>query len=203
MVRCIDAQYIPNIGYLGCYTLNTNIDKAILDAQINNDLFDKLSDVLLYLSMATVIPFAAIGIRQLIKNKSLAKVDPVIYFILLAYILSVVHYVTFMFASINASPLSTIDDIKLSYPSTHTFIFITYLFVGLTGLLRYVKVNKNIKILLIVLFSILSVIMMVLRLLSRQHYFTDVLGGALLACINIAIPYALYSLTIKNKEAVL
>ena len=198
MVRCVDAHYIEDVGYLGFYTLNMNVNEFV--RQQDNHLFDVLTDILLFLSLATVLPFAIIGIHQLVKRKSLAKVDPLIYFMLGAYILSVVHYVTFILTSINASPLSTPDEIKQSYPSTHVFIFITYLFVALTGLFRYIKMSKVAKISAICVVSILSIIMVIFRLYSGQHYLTDIIGGVLLAAFNITLPYMLYRLIIKEEQ---
>ena len=79
LVKTVDVYYIDQIGYLGFYDLNTTLNTKI--QALNTGLFDKLTDVLLILSIASVLPFAVLGVIQLIKRKSLKAVDKIIYFI--------------------------------------------------------------------------------------------------------------------------
>ena len=198
LVKVVDVQFISGIGFLGFYDLNTSVNDFV--KTLNSGLFDKVTDIMFYLSFATVIPFAVIGVVQLIKTKSLKKVDAVIYYMLGAYVLIAVGYAIFEVFKVNYSPLSTTDNIKASYPSSHVFIFVTLLFVGLTGLLHFVKMNKVLKFVYLGAVSALSIAMALTRLFSGNHYLTDVIGAVLLASAIITIPYSIYKFTLVKEE---
>lgn len=180
LVKTIDVHYIDQIGFLGFYNLNTSINEMVQAQNIN--LFDKLSDTLLYLSLLTIVPYAVIGIVQLVKRKSLFKVDVIIYMMLIAYALALFLYFVCDIAKINFSPLSTPEKLKASYPSSHVFAFMTFLAVNLYGLFHYFKLNKLLKYGSISLYAILCVLQIVFRLFSGNHYFTDIIGSLFLSC---------------------
>lgn len=192
LVKTVDVQYISNIGFLGFYNLNISVNEKI--QAMNVGLFDNVSDVLLFISLATIIPFAVVGVVQLIKNKSLKKVDPVLYIMLLGYVLMLAGYFIFEIMNVNASPVSTPEKIKPSYPSSHVLAFLSLSFIALTGLFHFVDLEKQFKIVFIVCFALADVCMVVTRLLSGQHYLTDIIGGILLSASVITIVYGVYKL---------
>lgn len=197
LVKVVDIQYVGAAGFLGFYTLNTNINDFV--QSLDTKTFDLLTDVMLYAAISTVVPFAIIGIVQLVKRKALSKVDPVIYFMLVAYVAMAIIYFVFEIVKINYSPLSTAEDLKASYPSSHILVFIVMLGAAVMGLLHFVKMNKALKVIINCLFVVLAFLMGGLRLLSGQHYFTDVIGGLL---ISFTILTAINSLNryFKNKK---
>lgn len=192
LVKTIDVQYINDIGFLGFYDLNMKFIDSIYS--VNMSLFSKLSDVLLYLSFATVIPFTVIGIMQLVKRKSLSKVDPILYFMLGGYVLAVFLYFVLDIAKINFSPDSIPGNLKPSYPSTHVFIFITFLSINAFGLFYYVKTSNLAFICIISGLFLLIIGQVVFRSLSGHHYLTDIFGGVILATFVFALFYALFSM---------
>ena len=189
LVKVIDIQYIGAAGFLGFYHLNTQINDFV--QSMNTKAFDILTDVMMFAAIATIIPFAILGIIQLIKRKDLKKVDSLIYIILAGYIGFLVLYFVFEIMKINFSPLSTEEDLKASYPSSHVMIFIIMGGAAVMGLLHYVKMNKALKITINFLFVVLALLMAGLRLLSGQHYFTDIIGGLL---ASFTVLTALHSL---------
>ena len=197
LVKVIDIQYVGAAGFLGFYTLNTSINDIVQTLDIKT--FDLLTDLMLYGAISTIVPFAVIGIVQLAKRKSLSKVDPVLYIMLAGYATMVVIYFVFEIVKINYSPLSTAEDLKASYPSSHILVFIVMLGAAVMGLLHLVKMNTALKVIINCLFVILAFLMGGLRLLSGQHYFTDVIGGLL---ISFTILTALNSLNryFKSKK---
>ena len=197
LVKVIDIQYVGAAGFLGFYTLNTNINDFV--QTLNTKTFDLLTDVMLYAAISTVVPFVVIGIVQLVKRKALSKVDPVIYIMLVGYVAMAVIYFVFEIVKINYSPLSTAEDLKASYPSSHILVFIVMLVAAVMGLLHFVKMNKTLKVIINCLFVVLAFLMGGLRLLSGQHYFTDVIGGLL---ISFTILTAINSLNryFENKK---
>ena len=179
LVKVVDIQYVGVAGFLGFYSLNTQINDFV--QSLNTKTFDLLTDVMMFAALATIVPFAVIGLIQLIKRKDLKKVDSILYVILAGYAAFVVLYFTFEIVKINYSPLSTAEDLKASYPSSHVMIFIIMGGAAVMGLLHYVKMNKALKITINSLFIVLALLMAGLRLLSGQHYFTDIIGGLLIS----------------------
>ena len=111
-----------------------------------------------------------------------------------------VIYLTFEIVKINYSPLSTAEDLKASYPSSHVMIFIIMGGAAVMGLLHYVKMNKVLKITINSLFIVLALLMAGLRLLSGQHYFTDIIGGLLISFTVLAAISSLRKYIEENQK---
>ena len=202
LVKIVDVHYIQSIGFLGFYNMNTHFMGALQN--FDTHLFDKLTDVLLYISLASVLVIAGFGVYQLIKRKSLKNVDPIIYFDLCGYVLMVVMYFIFELVKINYGPTSTPDKLKASYPSSHVFIFMVVMGLGLLTLLHY-KNNKTMKIICYAEFGLLSILMAMLRSFSGQHYLSDIFGGVFLGFVLVTTIHELvryYFKEIKQEENV-
>ena len=202
LVKTIDASYIYGVGYLGFSHINFQINDYIVNTFARCDTANLISDIGLYLSFVVVLAFATIGVVQLIKRKSLKKVDPILYVLLATYVISVIFYIIFEINKINYSPKSTYYDLKASYPSSHVLFFTSFVVTGVIALFEYVNVNKIIKIISISVASIVSICYAVLRLFSGEHYFSDIIGAIFLSLVVIAIFVALKRIFVnKIKES--
>lgn len=179
LVKVIDVQYIGVAGFLGFYQLNTQINDFVQSQ--NTGLFKTITDVLMFAAISTFVPFAVVGLIQLIKRKDLKKVDPTIYIILAGYVAMVIIYFVFEIVKINYSPLSTAEELKASYPSSHVLVYSVMLGVAVMGLLHYVKMHDDLKLIINIFYMFSTFGMAVLRLLSGQHYFTDIIGALLIS----------------------
>ena len=200
LVKTVDVQYINGIGFLGFYSLNTQVNNFVVS--LDNNIFNIISNLLLYLAFASIAPFAVMGLVQLIVRKGFKKIDPVIYLLLVGYVAIVAFYFIFELVKINYSPLSTVEDLKPSYPSSHVFIFIAMLGINLFGLFHYVKMPKTIKIVALCGVIALFIAMIVTRLLSGHHYLTDIFGGVLLSLVILTSFDALTRALLTKKEEV-
>ena len=189
LVKVIDVQYVGAAGFLGFYHLNTQINDFVQNQ--NTHLFKTLTDVLMFAALSTLVPFAVVGLVQLIKRKDLKKVDSTIYIILAGYVAMVVIYFVFEIVKINYSPLSTAEELKASYPSSHVMIYSVMMGVAVLGLLHYAKMHDDLKLLINIFYMFSTLGVAVLRLLSGQHYFTDIIGALL---ISYTILFAVNSL---------
>ena len=79
------------------------------------------------------------------------------------------------------SPLSTANDPKASYPSSHIFISISYMWAAMFVAFKYINIKKPIRILTIVVVSLFTLCSVLTRLMSGNHWFTDVVGGIFLS----------------------
>lgn len=188
LVKTLDVTYIQDIGYLGFYNINTSINSKI--QVMNTSLYNKLSDVIMIISFVSVAIFAAIGIVQLIKRKSFKQVDPFLYILLGLYVLVAAMYLTFSLMKINFSPLSTKENLKDSYPSSHVFISITLFVSGVMTATKYVNMGKWMSVIGFTGAILLSILSAVTRMFSGQHYFTDIIGAILLAIFLISAYYS-------------
>lgn len=189
LVKVIDVQYVGAAGFLGFYHLNTQINDFVQNQ--NTHLFKTLTDVLMFAALSTLVPFAVVGLVQLIKRKDLKKVDSTIYIILAGYVAMVVIYFVFEIVKINYSPLSTAEELKASYPSSHVMVYSVMMGVAVLGLLHYAKMHDDLKLLINIFYMFSTLGVAALRLLSGQHYFTDIIGALL---ISYTILFAVNSL---------
>ena len=197
LVKVIDVQYIGAAGFLGFYHLNTQINDFVQG--LNTKVFKLVTDILMFAAISTALPFAIVGLVQLIKRKDLKKVDSTIYVILAGYVAMVVIYFVFEIVKINYSPLSTEEELKASYPSSHVLVYSVMMGMAVLGLLHYVKMNDDLKLLINIFYMFSTLGMAALRLCSGQHYLTDIIGGVL---ISYTILFAINSLYryLKNEE---
>lgn len=196
LLLTVDVKNMGGLYNLGLSTLNLDINQVVVEYK--SDLIKLLSDILLYISMASVIPFVVIGVVQLIKRKSL-KIDLAIYFILIGYVLMAALYLLFNYVVVNYSPSSIAGNLKPSYPSSHVFVFFTLMGIFYLGLNRYTKLNSSIKFLILGIISGAGIMMLVTRLFSGAHYFTDIIGGFLLSIFVIGVVFALFGLGPEKK----
>ncbi len=183
LVRCVDYSYVgPQNSRIGLSTINLRIFEKIGV----NYFWYNLTDYLGFLAVLTVCVYAIIGLIQLIKRKSLLKVDNCILLLGVLYIISLILYFLFEKIVVNYRPIILKDSTKLeaSFPSSHTMMIIVVLGSSFLTIKRYHKIN--ILRIVIQLINVLTIIVTIIgRLLSGAHWFTDILGGILLGTFLI------------------
>ncbi len=159
----------------------------------------KLTQALGYLAILLAAVFALLGLIQLIRRKSLFKVDKKLLMLGLVYILLMLLYVLFEKVPFNYRPVILDEGLEPSYPSTHTLLILTVFGTAISLLSDYIK---NAKLLLVV--RILAFIIMALtitgRLVCGIHWFTDIVGGVLLSLFLISLYQELTLFTKKEQE---
>ena len=112
----------------------------------------------------------------------------------------IVIYFVFEIMKINYSPLSTAEDLKASYPSSHVMICSVMMGAAVLGLLHYAKMNDDLKLLINIFYMFSTIGMAALRLLSGQHYFTDIIGALLVSYTILFAVNSLYRYS-KNEKS--
>lgn len=124
--------------------------------------------------------YGLIGLIELIKRKSLKKVDRELYILAIFYIVVVATYLAFEHITINYRPVLINKELDLSYPSSHTLaaicicgssIIINFKLFKDKGIFKYITLLSTISMFIII----------VGRLISGYHWFTDIIGGILIA----------------------
>ncbi len=194
LVKNVDVKPIgPNESMVGF----ADINKLFHNLIGSNMTIYKITEVLGYIPIAMALVYVFIGLKQLIKRKSLLKVDKEIYVLALFYILVVGVYVFFEKFIVNYRPILIDGVLEASYPSSHTLMSIC-----LCG--SSIIINKKLfKNKLGDIENILSVILILLivagRIISGVHWFTDILGGIIISSALLVIFYSIIS-SIKPKS---
>ena len=197
LVKTVDVQQIgpegTSIGFAG-------INKAMNDATGLNMTLYKITEVLGLLALAVAGCFALLGLVQLIKRKSFAKVDPEIYALAGLYVVVLALYVIFEKVIINYRPVIMPDEehVEASFPSSHTMLGIVIMGSTFIIIDKYIKNESICKSVRIV--SILILIAIVFgRLFSGVHWLTDILGGVLISSALLFIFSAVIGALNKDK----
>lgn len=176
LAKVIDIKPVgldnTNLGF-------STINKYVFDLLGTSNLWYVITKYLGIIAILIICIYGLIGIIQLIKRKSLLKVDKEIIILGIFYVIVMMIYVFFEKVIINYRPVLEDGLLEASYPSSHTLLT---LFVSGSAILINKKLysNKYIKVINILLF-IMMILMPVGRLLSGVHWFTDILGGVLIS----------------------
>lgn len=160
---------------IGFSSLNTYIFNELG----TNYLWYKLSEVLGIVALILVFIYGAIGTIDLIKKKSIFKVDKKIILLGIFYIIVFGLYIIFDKVIINYRPILVEGVLESSYPSSHTLLSI-FVFGSSLLINKYLFPVKKIKIVNCILFAMM-ILTVIGRLLSGMHWFTDIVGGILIA----------------------
>ena len=138
-----------------------------------------------------------VGLIQLIRRKSLMKVDYDILILGIYYIIVILCYLIFEMIPINYRPVLINGFLETSYPSSTTLLVLCVmptLTEQLNRRLKSVPVKKTVT----SVTSIFSIFMVLGRLISGVHWLTDISGGILLSAGLFFLYKAAILLTIKE-----
>jgi len=181
---------------------NTNIGLSTFNLWVFNSLgtnmiFYVVTDWLGLVPIAICICFGVVGLVELIKRKSLFKVDKDIILLGIYYVFVIFLYLLFEMIVINYRPI-LIDGYKeSSYPSSTTLLVLSVMPTLSFETNRRLK-NKWVR-LAINLFSVsFSLFMVIGRLISGVHWISDIIGSIILSS-GLFIMY-LFSLSLWEKK---
>ena len=177
MIQMIDVQNIGQVGTaVGFATLNAWFHEVM---GVHLEIYT-LTDWLGLIPMFVCLLFAGIGFIQLIKRKSLLKVDKDILLLGCYYVFVIGGYLIFEMCPVNYRPILIEGRMEASYPSSTTLLVLSVMPTLVFQIKRRVKSAKFKK--WVCFLSILfSAFMVIARLISGVHWFTDIVGALLLS----------------------
>ena len=185
MLKTIDVRPIgPYHTKVGFAAINNWIHNLLPE----NNTFYNITKYLGYLTFILVIYYAIIGLKQLLKGKSLKKVDKKILLLGAFYILVGIVYVIFEKIVINYRPVLMDGELEASFPSSHTMLALCVCGSSLLISKYYLK-NKQYNKILNIITWIIMIILVVGRLISGVHWFTDIIGGILISMFLLSLFY--------------
>lgn len=148
-----------------------------------------ITDWLGLVPIAVCILFGIVGLIQMIKRRSLFKVDCDIIFLGIYYMIVIFGYLIFEMIPINYRPILINGFMEASYPSSTTLLVLSVMPTLIFQGNRRLK-NSRLKKAVTIFTVLFSVFMVVGRLLSGVHWFTDIAGSVMLSAGLLCIYYA-------------
>lgn len=143
--------------------------------------------------------FGGVGMVQLIKRKCLVEVDRDIIFLGIYYVIVIVGYLIFEMIPINYRPILIEGMMEASYPSSTTLLVLSVmptLGFQVNRRLKNTKIQNAVKMITI----IFSIFMVIGRLVSGVHWFTDIVGSVMLSAGLFCIYKAVVLLNCKTRK---
>ena len=165
----------------------SGINQSVFKALGESAQFYQITEYLGYASLAFAAAFAILGVLQLIKRKSLWKVDRDILLLGVFYAVVLACYVAFEVIVINYRPVIPEGVLEASYPSSHTILTVCIMVSAIPSIYRRSGTDPYRKVILPAICVAVSVVTVVGRLLSGVHWLTDIIGGVLLSCALVLL----------------
>ena len=146
----------------------------------NNMLLYQITDWLGLVPICIALFFFVLGAVQLIKRKSIFKVDRSILLLGGIYLSVIIVFLFFEVNIINYRPILIVGRLEASYPSSTTMLSLSVLITAAKELDKRInnRVFRRISVSFLILFA---VFMTVARVLSGVHWITDIIGGVLIS----------------------
>ena len=176
-IQFVDVEAIgPQESSVGFATINQFVHNL---TGVHMSLYT-ITDWLGLVPFGFVMGFALLGLIQWIKRKHLLKVDCNILILGGFYIVVMAVYVLFEMLVVNYRPVLIGGILEASYPSSTTMLVMC---VMPTSIMQFNARIKNNVLKRFVASAIIAfiVFMIIGRLVSGVHWFTDIIGGALLS----------------------
>lgn len=137
--------------------------------------------------------FGILGLVQCIKRKSICKVDHNILILGVFYIVTIAAYLFFESMVINYRPVLINGYLEASYPSSTTMLVMSVMPTAVMQFNSRIRNNVISNIVYVIIIAFIA-FMVIGRLISGVHWFTDIIGGALLSAGLVTMYYAVISL---------
>ena len=195
LVKNVDVNTLgANGSNIGFSTLN----RSVFDNIGVNMTWYNITNCLGIISIIIALAYVLIGLIQLVKRKNVFKVDKEIIALGIFYVILAAIYIAFEIFIVNYRPILMDGELEASYPSSHTMLTI---FICGSAILINSKLFKDNKIAKItnVVALIIMIVTVIGRLLSGVHWFTDILGGIIIASALLMSYYTVLDYLAMNK----
>ena len=142
--------------------------------------------------------FGVLGLVQLIKRRSLFKVDIDIILLGVYYILVIFGYLIFEMIPINYRPILINGVMEASYPSSTTLLVLSVMPTLILQIKRRCE-NKALRNTVYIFAVLFSSFMVLGRLVAGVHWATDIIGSVLLSFGLFELYHSAEILTDKRK----
>ena len=177
LIQCIDVQAVGQNG--------TNIGFADFNVWFHqltgvHMMIYTITDWLGLVPIFICLCFGVLGLLQLIKRRSLLKVDQDIILLGVYYVVVIACYLFFEMIPINYRPVLIEGRLEASYPSSTTLLVLSVMPTLMFQAYRRFS-NAMIRKTVVIFVIAFSAFMVIGRLISGVHWATDIIGSVLLS----------------------
>jgi len=194
LLRCVDVE---PVGAAGTSVGLSHMNRFVFELTGVNMVWYNITDWLGLAAIIAAFLFSVTGLVQLIKRRSILKVDKEILALGGLYILVIGVYVLFENVSVNYRPIIMpgCSNPEASFPSSHTMLVCVIMGSTIIIIGKYIK-KKSLCMVIRGICAAVIAVTVVGRLVSGVHWFTDILGGLLISTFLLTM----YSALITWKE---
>jgi len=194
-VLTVDVAAIgPNGSEVGLSTINNRFrDLFSFDAGLGYSKFwYNITQLIGYFCLLVCVFWGCIGLYQLIKEKSIKRVDKSLIATGVLYVLTIIMYFVFEKCIVNYRPviMEGETEVEASFPSSHTMLVIVVMgstFFLVKYFLKEKENMKNVILLVRILCVAITLVMVVGRLICGVHWFSDIIGGILISATLLSL----------------
>ena len=191
LVQRIDVRPIgPNGALVGFATVNGWFHAL---TGVHWTLYH-LTDWLELVAIGIAFFFGVMGLLQLIRRRSLWKVDASILILGGLYLTVIAMYLLFNVYVVNYRPVLIENILEASYPSSTTVLVLCVHVTAMMQLRERMR-RGTARTLVLWLLGAFTVLMVLARLISGVHWLTDIVGGVLLSAALVQFYRAAVSAT--------
>lgn len=177
LIQCVDVQVVgQNRTKVGFAAFNVWFHQL---TGVHMTLYT-ITDWLGLIPIFVCLCFGMLGLVQLIKRRSLIRVDPDILLLGVYYVLVIACYLIFEMIPINYRPVLIEGRLEASYPSSTTLLVLSVMPTLMYQVYRR-AVNPLIRKTAGVFVIAFSAFMVIGRLISGVHWATDIVASVLLS----------------------
>ena len=177
LIQCVDVQAVGQNGSrIGFAGFNVWFHQLTGVHMTLYTITDWLGLVPIFICLC----FGVMGLVQLIKRRSLLRVDSDILLLGVYYVMVIACYLIFEMIPINYRPVLIEGRLEASYPSSTTLLVLSVIPTLMFQVNRRVS-NTMIRKVAAVFVIAFSAFMVIGRLISGVHWATDIIGSVLLS----------------------
>ena len=196
LITGVDVQNVGQRGTaVGFATFNTWFHQL---TGVNMRLYT-VTDWLGLVPIAVCIGFGVFGLVQMIRRRSLFKVDPDIIFLGVYYVLVIAAYIIFEMIPINYRPVPIDGFMEASYPSSTTLLVLSVMPTLILQVKRRCK-SKTVRLIVYAFAVLFSAFMVIGRLVAGVHWASDIIGSVFLSFGLFELYHAAVLFADKRKE---
>ena len=176
-VKLVDVKMIgPEGSCVGFATINSCVHEFF---GVHMSLYN-ITDLLSLVPLFVVGMFAFMGLVQCIKRKSILKVDYNILVLGVYYMVVMAVFLLFEEFAVNFRPILIEGVLEASYPSSTTMLTMCVM-PTLVMMLNKRDLSRKLFYSIAVVVYSFTALMVLARLVSGVHWFSDIVGGILLS----------------------
>lgn len=196
LIRTVDVQSVGANGTdVGFATLNRSFHNL---TGVNMAVYH-ITDWLGLVPIFCCIIYGVFGFVQLIKRKSLLKVDIDILLLGVYYVIVIFGYSIFEMIPINYRPILIDEIMEASYPSSTTLLVSSVMPTVIFQVDRRIK-NRTVGRIITLSAILFSLFMIIGRTIAGVHWLTDIIGSVILAMGLYLIYYSSVLLFDKKRR---